>query len=55
MEGSSKREFLTGLLAGWFATGRGREKPNAKDKKDAAAVAASTVDRFDYIQQFSSK
>ena len=46
------RKHLTGLFATWFATQRGREKPNAKDKKDGAAVAASAADLFQYRVQF---
>jgi len=52
MEGKELKEFLTGIFATWFAERRGHSKPNAKDKKDAAAVAASSVDLFQYRIQF---
>jgi hypothetical protein len=54
MTGLERREYLTGLFAVWFATLRGREKPNAKDKKDAAVTANVADDDFYYRYQFGA-
>jgi hypothetical protein len=52
MTGSELQKSLSGTFAVWFATKRGREKANALDKKDAEALAASTVEMFLYRVQF---
>jgi hypothetical protein len=54
MTGSELQKSLTGQFSVWFATKRGREKPNALDKKDAEALASSTVDMFLYRVQFGA-
>jgi hypothetical protein len=52
MNGKEMKLFLVGLYSSWFAAKRGRENPNAKDKKDATALAASTANQFNYQLHF---
>jgi len=54
MSNQAVHDNLLGLFSTLFATRRGRKKPTAADRKDAAVIADQTLLNFDYRLNFGA-